>query len=106
MTTGSIVRALCGSGFTADEAETRAALFSEASAALVRVTGHAPRWAWFVPGRIEIFGKHTDYAGGRSLVAAVPRGFAVVAAPRSDGIVSAIDARWRVSMEVRPDDPR
>ena len=45
--------------------------------------GRAARWAWFVPGRIEVFGKHTDYAGGRSLVAAVPRGFAVVAGPRT-----------------------
>jgi galactokinase len=45
-------------------------------------------------GRIEIFGKHTDYAGGRSLLAAVPRGFAVVAGPRTDGIVAAVDARW------------
>ena len=24
---------------------------------------------FFVPGRIEVLGKHTDYAGGRSLVA-------------------------------------
>jgi len=33
----------------------------------------------FVPGRIEVFGKHTDYAGGHSLVAAVPRGITVSA---------------------------
>ncbi len=47
-------------------------------------TGHSghPRHAWWVPGRIEVFGKHTDYAGGRTLVCPVPRGFAVVAAPR------------------------
>ena len=32
---------------------------------------------WFVPGRVEVFGKHTDYAGGRSLVCAVPRGITV-----------------------------
>jgi galactokinase len=32
---------------------------------------------WFVPGRLEVFGKHTDYAGGRSLVCAVPRGITV-----------------------------
>lgn len=30
--------------------------------------------AWFVPGRIEVLGKHTDYAGGRTLVCAVDRG--------------------------------
>jgi len=29
----------------------------------------------FVPGRIEVFGRHTDYAGGRSLVCAIERGF-------------------------------
>jgi galactokinase len=104
MTSAQIFPHLSSCGFTAGEAETRAALFSEASAALVRVTGHAPRWAWFVPGRIEIFGKHTDYAGGRSLVAAVPRGFAVVAAPRADGRVRAIDARWRDATEVNPAD--
>ena len=33
---------------------------------------------WFVPGRLEVLGKHTDYVGGRSLLAAVDRpGFAV-----------------------------
>src|SRR3954469_11127256 len=40
--------------------------------------------AWWVPGRIEFLGKHTDYAGGRSLVCATERGFAVVARPRAD----------------------
>lgn len=50
-------------------------------------------WAWWVPGRLEVFGTHTDYAGGRTLVCAVPRGFAVVARPRADGILHVIDAR-------------
>ncbi|MGJ6980043.1 galactokinase family protein [Aestuariimicrobium soli] len=42
---------------------------------------------WFVPGRIEVLGKHTDYAGGRSLLAAVDRGVTVhaVAAPADEG---------------------
>lgn len=35
--------------------------------------------AFFVPGRVEVLGKHTDYAGGRSLLAAVDRGFYVAA---------------------------
>ena len=47
----------------------------------------------FVPGRIEVFGKHTDYAGGRSLVAAVPRGFTISASPSPDGIVTVTDLR-------------
>ena len=42
---------------------------------------------WFVPGRIEVFGKHTDYAGGRSLVCAVPRGITIDAEAASDGRV-------------------
>lgn len=40
--------------------------------------------AFFVPGRVEIAGKHTDYAGGRTLVCAIERGFCLVAAPRAD----------------------
>ena len=32
-----------------------------------------------MPGRIEVLGKHTDYAGGRVLVGAVDRGVTAVA---------------------------
>lgn len=71
----------------------REALVSLAEEEFVRRTGRRPEWRWHVPGRIEIFGKHTDYAGGQSLVAAVPRGFAVVAAPRRDDDLRVIDAR-------------
>lgn len=41
-------------------------------------------FAVFVPGRVELAGKHTDYSGGRSLVCAIERGICLVAAPRSD----------------------
>jgi galactokinase len=89
-------------GFDPAEAVSRAALMRMA-VNRHRAAGHAaPRWAWFVPGRIEIFGKHTDYAGGRSLLAAVPRGFAVVASPRTDGIVRVEDARYGGTVEVDP----
>jgi len=37
-----------------------------------------------VPGRIEVFGRHTDYAGGRTIVCAINRGFLFAAAPRAD----------------------
>jgi galactokinase len=43
--------------------------------------------AFFIPGRIEVFGKHTDYCGGRSLLCAVDRGFVMVARARGDSIV-------------------
>jgi galactokinase len=46
---------------------------------------------WFVPGRIEVVGKHTDYAGGRSLVCAIDRGLCVAARPRTDDRISIED---------------
>jgi galactokinase len=51
-----------------------------------------PATAFVVPGRIEVLGKHTDYAGGRSLLAAAERGFTVVAVPRTDDRVRVLDA--------------
>ena len=41
----------------------------------------------FVPGRIEVFGRHTDYAGGRSIVCAIDRGFLFAASPNKRGTV-------------------
>jgi galactokinase len=38
----------------------------------------------FVPGRIEVFGRHTDYAGGRTIVCAVDRGFRFTVQRRAD----------------------
>lgn len=55
--------------------------------------------AYWVPGRIEVFGKHTDYAGGRSLLCAVERGFALVAAPRRDARVTMQDVGRKESAE-------
>eukprot|EP00971_Amphidinium_carterae_P316172 6284625-Amphidinium_carterae.1 len=63
-------------------------MFKSAALRLTRhaksVTPQSPAFAFWVPGRIEVAGKHTDYAGGRSLLSAVNRGFAVVAVPRDD----------------------
>ncbi|HVL67474.1 MAG TPA: galactokinase family protein [Vicinamibacterales bacterium] len=67
--------------------------------------GAAPRWRFLVPGRLEVFGKHTDYAGGHALVAAVPRGFAVAALARSDGRVVVADARSGELFECPTDAP-
>lgn len=47
--------------------------------------------AFSVPGRIEVLGKHTDYLGGRSLLAAVERGFCFVGAPLPEPEIRAID---------------
>ena len=46
---------------------------------------------YHVPGRIEVLGKHTDYAGGRSLLAVSEQGFAVRVTPRADAEVYVTD---------------
>ncbi|MEX2466047.1 MAG: galactokinase family protein [Gemmatimonadota bacterium] len=46
---------------------------------------------FFVPGRIEVLGKHTDYAGGRSLLAATRQGFTLEARPALSGEVRVVD---------------
>lgn len=56
------------------------------------VPGAEPTIRLWVPGRIEFLGKHTDYAGGRSLLCAIERGFCVVAIPRVDHGVRIRDA--------------
>jgi galactokinase len=52
-----------------------------------------PGRRFFVPGRIEVLGKHTDYAGGRSIVGAVERGLHLVVAPSEDETVRMTDMR-------------
>ncbi len=69
----------------------KAALLPAVRSALAAAGAREECCAWFVPGRIEVLGKHTDYAGGRSLVCAVEQGFVVAASPRSDDVVRVID---------------
>lgn len=79
----------------ADEAAARKAeLFAEAAAAISRapMPRHDEILALYVPGRIEILGKHTDYAGGQSMVAAAEQAICVVAQPRDDGRIRVTDA--------------
>jgi galactokinase len=87
------------SGLSALEAERKARMFDENDRAL----DDGERLRWFVPGRIEVLGKHTDYAGGRSLLCAVERGFCVTAIPRDDDgmrvvdVGNGVEATFRVS---------
>jgi galactokinase len=59
--------------------------------------------AWFVPGRIEVLGKHTDYGGGRSLICAVERGLCAVSAARTDGRIVITDRRRGLTITIEPD---
>lgn len=64
--------------------------------------------SWFVPGRLEVLGKHTDYAGGRSLLAAVDRGVTVELSDGDVGIEvmsTALPGELRLSPGVAPDLP-
>ncbi len=58
----------------------------------------------WVPGRLEIAGKHTDYAGGRSLIAPTEQGIAMIAVPRSDRHIFVVDARSQESFELSLDE--
>ena len=89
-------------GMTAEQASSREALFAQLDQRAGGILDGPAAWRRFTPGRIEIFGKHTDYAGGHSLLAAVPRGIALVARPRTDGIVRVGDIFDGQIVEVDP----
>jgi len=77
---------LTAGGMAPAAARAKAALFARSAETLLS-TGlreDIPVRAFFVPGRIEVLGKHTDYAGGSSIVTATEQGFCLVAAPRDD----------------------
>ncbi len=63
------------------------------------------RRVWILPGRIEVLGKHVDYAGGRSLLCTVERGIVLVARRRDDRVAVLRDARRRESMSIAFDAP-
>jgi galactokinase len=92
-------------GMPPADAASRAVLFNELEQRALPILDGAPQWRRFTPGRIEIFGKHTDYAGGHSLVAAVPRGITLAARSRSDGIVRVGDVFDGQVIEVDPSQP-
>ncbi len=92
-------------GMLPADAASREVLFAELEQRALPILDGAPQWRRFTPGRIEIFGKHTDYAGGHSLVAAVPRGITLAARSRSDGIVRVGDVFDGQVIEVDPSQP-
>ena len=89
-------------GMTAADAASRAELFAQLEQQSQPILEGAPQWRRFTPGRIEIFGKHTDYAGGHSLLAAVPRGITLAARRRADGVVRVGDIFDGQTIEVDP----
>jgi galactokinase len=87
---GEIAERLIRAGMSASEAARKQILFETADVALP--SGNtAPTLRWFVPGRIEVLGKHTDYAGGRSILCAAERGICVAARARADSVIHVFD---------------
>ena len=82
--TDQVADRLVSAGLSPDAARSKADLFAKSAQTLSRA-GYAtdePCVALFVPGRIEVLGKHTDYAGGSSLLCATEVGFVAVVVPR------------------------
>jgi galactokinase len=98
-----VIAALETSGLRAGAVASKQALFARAGAAL-GPDSSAGRVAFFVPGRIEVLGKHTDYAGGRSLLCAAEQGFCLTAAARHDRRVTVVNADTgeRADLELNP----
>ncbi len=92
----SLAACLHQAGFDQAAAQRRAESFAQLAKALARTRGAGPdTWRGLVvPGRIEVLGKHTDYAGGRTMVVAAEQGFAVLVRPRADRQVRVIDVAW------------
>ena len=79
---------------------------SRQQAANPQSTIHNPQLflrALFVPGRIEVLGKHTDYAGGQSMVVAAEKGFCLVVSPRRDRRITVTDASCDETVEFELD---
>jgi galactokinase len=76
---------LIAAGMSGTEARLKADWFDQLENALAQDGVAAGRArAYWIPGRLEFVGKHTDYAGGRSLCCAIERGISLLAVPRTD----------------------
>jgi galactokinase len=106
----NVVDRLTAAGMSPLQATAKSKLFASAANRLaargVELSPNAH--AFYVPGRIEFLGKHTDYAGGRSLICAVDRGFCIIAVPRLDSTVRVIretpadDVSFNLGAELMP----
>lgn len=94
----STAESLFNAGLSEHEAHKKAQLFNSVEQQMSPTDG-AQVMRWFVPGRIEVLGKHTDYGGGRSLLCTAERGFCVAATPRTDSLIRINDLIRRQSFE-------
>ena len=103
---GSLAKLLVATGLGMSASRSKADLFAKAASQLARIdsAGRSARPAGlFVPGRIEVMGKHTDYAGGHSMVAAAGRGLCLVVSPRHDSRIVVSDVGFDDTIEFNLD---
>lgn len=99
---------LAVAGLSPEEAERKSRLLAATRAALESRGIQGPPRRYWVPGRVEVLGKHTDYAGGRGLLCAAERGFVMSVTPRADHVVTVIDvvhnaeAGFQLSLDQQP----
>lgn len=91
--------ALYAAGMSAPAAQGKELLFNQLQSAAEQLRLFSQPHAFYVPGRIEVLGKHTDYAGGRSLLACVERGFCALAFVRHDHSVRLFDVKSNSTAE-------
>jgi len=100
----AVARALEAAGLSHDAARNKARLLAACHGHLgvAGVPAASRPLAFFVPGRVEVLGKHTDYAGGRSMVMAAEQGFVLVAVPRDDPrvVVHAVENQETADFEL------
>jgi len=88
----SMADRLTAAGMSASESRRKAIRIEQLMLELARMgsgtSTQTGTLAFWVPGRIEVLGKHTDYGGGRSLLCAVERGICVVARTRANAATS------------------
>lgn len=98
---------LLAAGMSEYEAGRKQKLLDRAAAALVRLPGvdNGVIFRFWVPGRIEFLGKHTDYAGGRSLLCTAERGMCIAVAPRQDDRLRVHDAITGDTLDQRMSEP-
>jgi len=103
MTGGGLATRLVAAGLSATELAGKTVLCETTLQGFHQAHTADPEGVWWIPGRLELFGKHTDYAGGRTIVAPAPRGFVVMAAPRRDDEIHVFDARTAESVTIADD---
>ena len=97
-----VEKVLVEAGLSPAAAKGKSQLFVESRKAIPL---DGPAVGFYVPGRVEVLGKHTDYAGGESLVAPIERGFCLVSVAREDHrvILTRVETGETIGFEISAD---